>query len=320
MKSTQVFKNLVFVIGIFCTFFCVIFLLYTAAILYSAQKCREKLAKTSQEKPAAAPIGNTVQDYYLDVLKKHLVRYDSDAYIPVTSPINKWLAPYDLSLVRILPAQHANKLRTDGRDWPADQAETMIGLKRLNNLEYCIKDVLKHNVPGDFIETGVWRGGATIFMRAALKAYGDTTRKVWVSDSFQGVPKPDEKSYPMDVDNGMSENKYLMVSLPQVKQNFARYDLLDDQVRFLPGWFRDTLPTAPIDHLAILRVDGDLYESTTEALHYLYPKVSRGGYIIDDDYGALTIAKKAVDDFRKSQGITDELKPIDWTGVYWQKH
>jgi O-methyltransferase len=208
--------------------------------------------------------------------------------------------------------------RADGRDWPAE-AETMIGLKRLNNLHSCIEYVLRDEVPGDFIETGVWRGGACIFMRAALEAYGDATRQVWVADSFQGLPKPDGR-YPQDKgDRHWKKSDILGVSLDQVRANFSRYGLLDGRVRFLPGWFKDTLPVAPIEKLAILRLDGDLYSSTMDSLINLYPKLSVGGYAIVDDYGAVPSCRQAVDDFRASNQILTPLIPIDSTGVYWQK-
>ena len=79
-------------------------------------------------------------------------------------------------------------VRVEGRDWPA-RAHTMIGLKRLANVRECVERVLADNVPGDLIETGVWRGGTTIFMRAILKVHGVTDRLVWVADSFAGLPR-----------------------------------------------------------------------------------------------------------------------------------
>jgi O-methyltransferase len=105
----------------------------------------------------------------------------------------------------------------------------------------------------------------------------------------------------------------------QVQANLARYDLLDTQVRFLVGWFKDTLPTAPIDQLAVLRLDGDMYSSTMDALQSLYHRLSLGGYVIIDDYGAVPNCKQAVDDFRADHKITEQLQQIDWTGVFWEK-
>ncbi len=208
--------------------------------------------------------------------------------------------------------------RAEGRDWPLE-AETMVGWRRLDHLQQCITDVLQRRVPGDLIETGVWRGGTAIFMRGVLKAYGDTTRVVWAADSFQGLPEPDPRRYPADAGDRHWTAPELAVPLEVVQANFDRYGLLDAQVRFLVGWFSDTLPTAPIERLAVLRLDGDMYGSTMDGLRYLYPKVSVGGYVIVDDYGAVPGCRAAVDDFRAEHGITEELEWIDWTGVFWRR-
>jgi hypothetical protein len=209
--------------------------------------------------------------------------------------------------------------REKGADWPAD-AETMIGIKRLDNLEECIVSVMQEKVPGDLVETGVWRGGASIFMKAVLDAYQDRDRRVWLADSFQGLPDPDPEKYPADKDDKLSQyGAYLGVSMDQVKKNFERYELLDDRVQFLPGWFRDTLPTAPIKMIAVLRLDGDMYESTMDALENLYSRLSVGGYLIVDDYGVLDNCRAAVTDFRRKYQITEPIRSIDWAGIYWRR-
>jgi O-methyltransferase len=232
-------------------------------------------------------------------------------------PVRKLLSSRNLELVR--PIEFDPAARAEGRGWPAD-AETMIGLRRLDNLQECVTRVLRDGVPGDLIETGVWRGGATIFMRAVLKAYGCTDRVVWAADSFQGLPRPNADSFPADShDRHWTWNDTLAVSLEDVKSNFARYGLLDDQVHFLPGWFRDTLPAAPIHQLAVLRLDGDMYESTFDALQFLYPKLSVGGYVIVDDYWCAPGCKPAVEDYRSQHDIKEELIRIDWSGVFWRR-
>ncbi len=215
------------------------------------------------------------------------------------------------------------EVRAAGEDWPAD-AETMIGLQRLENIQTCVADVIERGVAGDLIETGVWRGGACIFMRAILKAYGETGRTVWVADSFEGVPKPNPDKYAADAVEERTEAFYkfdqLAVSEEQVRENFARYDLLDAQVRFLKGWFRDTLPTIPsAQRFAVIRLDGDLYESTWDALTGLYPKLSAGGYCLIDDYGGIPACRNAVEDYRSREGIHEPVQSVDRTGVFWQK-
>src|SRR5262245_24621685 len=227
--------------------------------------------------------------------------------------VQRALSAKKLELVMLADARQ----REEGRDWPAD-AESMIGAKRMDNLHQCIADVIRRGVPGDFIETGVWRGGAVIFMRAALAAYGDDTRRVWVADSFQGLPPPEPG---VEADRGDVHHSWstLAVSLEQVQANFARYGLLDDRVRFLKGWFKDTLATAPIERLAIARLDGDMYGSTMDAIRPLYPKLSVGGYLIVDDYGVVPGCKQAIDEFRAEQGMREPLVDIDGSGVYWKR-
>jgi O-methyltransferase len=195
----------------------------------------------------------------------------------------------------------------------------MIGILRLDNIEHCVTDVLHQNVPGDLVECGVWRGGASIFMRAILKAYQEIQRIVWASDSFQGFPKPSQRSHPWDAKVNLSRFRQLGVSLEEVKSNFSRYGLLDDRVRFLAGWFKDTLPEAPIKEIAILRCDADLYESTMDILNALYSKVSAGGYVIIDDYKLAFGCRAAVDEFRNKHGITARMIDIDHDAVYWQR-
>ncbi len=209
--------------------------------------------------------------------------------------------------------------REEGRPYFSVYADTMIGMKRLDNINYCFDTVIQDDIKGDMIETGVWRGGACIFMRGLLAAYEVEDRKVYVADSFKGLPKPEGLIYPADIGQKFHENRLMAVSLDQVKRNFERYNLLDDKVIFLEGWFRDTLPNAPIEKLAIMRLDGDMYSSTIEALNVLYPKLSPGGFCIIDDYGALDSCRKAVDEFRKLNNISDKMHSIDWTGIFWRK-
>lgn len=252
-------------------------------------------------------------ELYLDLLERCLTRtlFEDESRVPVVTQGGR--LPGSVRRGAFDPS-----LREEGRDWPSE-AETMIGLHRLDNLQRCISDVLQRGVPGDVLEAGVWRGGASIFMRAVLEVYGDRDRAVWVADSFRGLPPPDPERYPADNTLDLSVFVELTVSLDEVRSNFARYGLLDDRVRFLEGWFKDTLATAPIERLAVLRLDGDLYESTMDTLVPLYPKVSVGGYVIVDDYGAVEPCRKAVDDYRSEHGITEELHEIDWSGAYWRR-
>jgi hypothetical protein len=198
-------------------------------------------------------------------------------------------------------------------DWPV-YAETMIGTYRLDNIRYCIGQVIKDKVEGDVIECGVWRGGACIWMKAILDSY-EELRNVYVADSFNGFPKP---KYKCDADFDFLQKHDLKVPVEVVKNNFKKYGLLDNRVKFIEGYFSETLPKFD-GKLALLRVDGDLYESTVDILNNLYDKVSVGGYIIIDDY-QLGQCELAVQFFRRKRNITDKIENIDGgVGVFWRK-
>lgn len=288
----------------------------------------------------------TLTAQYLDLLKKSLLNelyVENEARLLYTFDrmLNKQPLDFNdyFNITRIEPALIDTLLRNkqtglitvlqfidaDGRIQKADDlrnitelSHTMIGRDRLENVQFCVEKVLEDEVKGDFIETGIWRGGTCIFMQGLLVAYGATDRTVWAADSFEGVPAP---TLPQDEGFDLSPNvlPVLAVSLEEVTKLFQRYGLLGENVKFLKGWFKDTLAVAPIGQLAILRLDGDLYESTMDALVPLYDKVSRGGFVVVDDYGSCPPCKRAIDDFRSQRGIADELHEIDIQSVYWRK-
>jgi O-methyltransferase len=261
---------------------------------------------------------------YLDLLRHHLTRFGDEDFAPIRAagyPIVRRalmvLAKRNIRLVRVIPFDMHKRLL--GLDWPS-AAETMIGMERLTSLQNCIETVLAEDVPGDLVECGVWRGGACILMRAVLAVYGDEKRQVWVADSFAGVPPPDSENYAADKDLRLDlQADVLAVPESAVRANFDRYNLLDDRVKFLPGWFKDSLPGAPIDCISVLRLDGDLYESTIEALDALYPRLSAGGFCIVDDYHAISACRQAVADYRERHSIWAPITEIDGTGVLWRK-
>jgi hypothetical protein len=246
-------------------------------------------------------VGGGSVTLYLDLMERALTGLLSE-----DGPISPWTKGYD------------PETRMIGRDWPSS-AQTMIGLARMRNLRVLAERVVQEGIPGDMLEAGVWRGGACILMRAILAAYGVTDRTVWVADSFAGLPPPDPAKYPADAGDQHFTYEELRVSSEAVQANFERYGLLDRQVRLLKGWFSETLPTAPIARLAILRLDGDMYSSTIQTLDALYEKVVPGGYVIVDDY-ILSGCRQAVDDFRAHHGVSDDLNDVDGAAVFWRKN
>ena len=151
-------------------------------------------------------------------------------------------------------------------------------------------------------------------MAAVLAAYECKDRKVWGFDSFQGLPPPNEAKYPGDRGDQLHRFPQLAVSLEEVTDNFRRVGLLSEQVRLVKGWFADTVPAAPIERIAVLRLDGDLYESTIQVLEGFYPRLSPGGFCIIDDYGAMLSCRSAVEDFRRERGVGEAMADITGAG------
>lgn len=209
------------------------------------------------------------------------------------------------------------KLRASGADWPYSGL-TMVGLERLDDVQACVESVLADGVEGDLIEAGTWRGGAAMLMRAVLDAHGDRERTVWAADSFQGLPAPDADGFPEDRELDLSGIDFLAVSLGEVQGHFARLGL-EQGVRFVPGFFDDTLPGLRGQRWSMVRLDGDTYESTWLALDSLYPDLAEGGFLIVDDYQLIEECRDAVEDYRRAHGISDPVHEIDWNSVRWRR-
>jgi O-methyltransferase len=263
--------------------------------------------------------GGALRARYLDLLGNALTHtlYDPIDRRELPDYVRKaYRSAFDEAGIR-LPLPTPLEERYLGRDRPV-YAQTMVGVARLRNLRECAEAVVRENVPGDMIEAGTWRGGAAIMMRGVLEAYRDRERRIVVADSFQGLPEPDPERYPADSGDLNYTADELAISLQEVRENFARYNLLDDRVEFLEGWFSETLPALSDRRWALIRLDGDLYESTIDGLVNLYPQLSPGGFLIVDDYG-FPNCREAIDDYRRDNGIDEEIVHVDWTGAYWRK-
>jgi len=197
-------------------------------------------------------------------------------------------------------------------------SHSMIGMKRMSSLISCLDVVRKNGISGELIECGVWRGGASIMMAAYNEMY-KLNKKIFVADSFQGLPK---STYKQDLKMDLSSDKYpeLAVSLDEVKKNFRIYNLLNENIIFLEGWFKDTLSKLDGElEISFLRLDGDLYESTMNILDSLYDKVVPGGIIFVDDF-SIKNCREAVYDFLEKRNLKQpDIKKVDWTGIYWIK-
>ena len=271
------------------------------------------------DEESAAGLLIDLRDRYLDLLVAAVTHtlYEPIDTRPLPEEVQRVIREELERTGAALELRTPREEREQGRDRPV-YGQTMIGLKRIRNLRESAETVLADGIRGDFIEAGAWRGGAGLLMRGVLAAHGDVEKRVWVADSFEGVPPPDPEGYPIDAGdlNHLAED--LAVSLEEVRDNFRRYGLLDDQVRFVKGWFKDTLPGLADQDWALIRLDGDLYESTMDSLRSLYPHLQPGGFLIVDDYG-LENCGAAIDDYRREHAIEEPIEWIDWAGAYWRR-
>jgi hypothetical protein len=194
----------------------------------------------------------------------------------------------------------------------------MIGRRRLENLQEVVERILQDDVEGDLIEAGVWRGGAVLFMKAVLDAYGDRKRHVVVADSFTGVPRPTRPGGDL-ADEAYRFSDYLGVPRPEVERNLERYGVLDDRIEFVEGLFEQTMPRLAGRRWSVIRLDGDLYESIMPPLEHLYEGLTPGGYVVVDDYVNIPQVRRAVTEFREREQLVEPLRAIDECGIYWRK-
>jgi O-methyltransferase len=211
--------------------------------------------------------------------------------------------------------------RAEGKDWTLNGL-SMVGLRRLDDLQACAESVVRDEIEGDLIEAGVWRGGASILIRATVDSLGATDRIVWLADSFEGFPPPEQSGVAADraLETQLSGIDYFAPGLGAVKSYFARFGF-SDRVKFVPGFFEETLGQLGGRRWSLIRIDADTYSATKLALEALYPGVAVAGYVVLDDYFHpwLPECKKAIDDFRIEHHISEPIHKIDWNSGRWRR-
>ncbi len=272
----------------------------------TARIADDELAPRPARAAGARADAESMRRAYLDLLKLGLC----DLIGPSTVSVGAM--PDGTVLSRELRGDQL-ELRGAGMDWPL-QGLTMVGLRRLDDLQACVESVVADRIPGDLVEAGAWRGGASILMRATLDSLGDK-RTVYVADSFEGFA-PSETARENGVD--LAAYDFLAAPLEDVQASFARLGY-EQGVEFVPGFFEDSLGRLSGRRWALVRLDADAYEPTRDALHALYPGLVIGGYLVVDDYGLFEGCRRAVDEFRRAHAIGEPLERIDRTGVRWRK-
>ena len=192
---------------------------------------------------------------------------------------------------------------------------TMVGYARLSNAYELARLIERTGLQGAFVECGVWKGGCIATMAWVAKQ-ANSNRSIWLFDSFEGLPEPTEKD-PLKGWNHVGD--YAAPQEVAEQLLFSKLKINRDNVHIVKGWFQDTLPACKdeIGPISILRLDGDLYESTKCCLEHLYEQVVPGGYVIIDDYGCWEGCRIATDEFLEN--IDVELQIIDRKGRFFQK-
>lgn len=243
---------------------------------------------------------NPHRNAYIDLIKRTITNY---AFLGGASSFDDFrcVTLYDLE---------QSKWKIDRMAQPL----TLLTKSQLDLIEEIVVVLDELKVPGDFLEAGVWRGGAVILMRALLDAYQIKGRRVFAADSFSGIPlNTNAVNDPVD-----KWRDRWAATLEEVRQNIARLGLLDEKIVFTPGYFADSLASLANERFALIRLDSDSYDSVQTSLEYLYPLLSRGGFIIIDDWH-LPGCRMAVEDYRARHAIGGEIQ-VRSGNAFWAKH
>jgi O-methyltransferase len=189
---------------------------------------------------------------------------------------------------------------------------TMTGADKVYALIQAVRYVTRHQIPGDVVECGVWRGGSMQAAARTLLSVGDTTRELYLFDTFEGMPPPGERDIRRSDDRSAEELMaeearerslvWAVATLEDVQDGFAQIPYPSERIHFVKGRVEETIPSEAPERISILRLDTDWYDSTRHELEHLYPRLSPGGVLLLDDYGYWEGAREAVDEFLEQTG------------------
>ncbi|MDH5220489.1 MAG: TylF/MycF family methyltransferase [Betaproteobacteria bacterium] len=245
----------------------------------------------------------------------------------LTAVVRGWLRRLGVEVVRYRGGQYP--LPADFDSDAADvirkvRAYTMTSPERLYSLIQAVRYVSAASIPGDIVECGVWRGGSMMAAALTLIECNDSSRQLFLFDTFEGMSPPTEHDVAIDGQSASSlldthkktesDAVWCYATLEQVRDAMAGTGYGPDKVKYVRGKVEDTIPGQAPPKIALLRLDTDWYESTRHELEHLFPRLVRGGVLIVDDYGHWKGARKAVDEYLRTKGIHLLLNRIDYTG------
>jgi hypothetical protein len=202
---------------------------------------------------------------------------------------------------------------------------TATGPGRIVGLMDAVKYITANQIPGAIMECGVWRGGSVMAALYTLVSLGDTSREVFLCDTFEGMSPPTEKDVMFDGTKAESvltgvekqegvDNYWCYAGVESVRQNVLKTGYPAARLHFVKGKVEDTLPAGAPWQIALLRLDTDWYESTKHEMEHLYPRLANNGVLIIDDYGHWKGARQAVDEYFTARGLRPLLSRLDYTG------
>lgn len=200
---------------------------------------------------------------------------------------------------------------------------TMTSPERMYSLYKSTEYVINNNIPGDIVECGVWRGGSSMVCALTMIKMQSTDKKIYMYDTYSGMSEPTEKDVDFEGNPSINKwkkmerdehNKWDYASLKEVKNNMRKTNYPDEKIIYIKGKVENTIPEKIPEKISILRLDTDWYESTYHELIHLFPRLSKNGVLIIDDYGHWQGSKEAVDNYIEENKVKILLNRVDYTG------
>jgi hypothetical protein len=200
---------------------------------------------------------------------------------------------------------------------------TMTSLERIAALTQAVEYTVKNKIPGAFVECGVWKGGSSMAAALTYLEMGKTDVDLFLFDTFQGMPPPGNEDFHAETGRPAGEllaksakrdDVRAYASIEEVRRNLESTGFPSDRVHLVKGMVEETIPLYAPEQISVLRLDTDWYSSTKHELIHLFPRLSKNGVLIIDDYGHWAGARKAVDEYFSKERIQPLLNRIDQTG------
>lgn len=234
-------------------------------------------------------------------------RQAARAFEPAPAPAAQAPKPTPKPKGLVLPEDYDDEAKAIIR---AVKPYTMTSPERLNAFILATRHIVRHNIPGDIVECGVWRGGSMQACAKTLLSQGDTERGLYLFDTYEGMTPPTEKDLRRDgrsaeellAAQGKDRPIWAVATLDDVKSGFQGVPYPADRLHFVQGRVEDTVPQQAPEQISILRLDTDWYASTKHELDHLYDRLVPGGVLLIDDYGYWQGSRQAVDEFLEKTG------------------